>query len=267
MARADPGRDRHRQGRGRRAPRTAAGRAAASRSWRSTAGAVPATDRERALRPRTRRVHRRGRARRGVFEQADGGTLVSRRDRRAAARAPAELLRVLETREMRRRRRRSRRRVDVRVVAATHRDLRARSTSGRFREDLYFRLARRRSTSRRCASGREDIAPLAQQVPASASSRARQAPSCRARGAGALCRATPGPATSASCATWSRPRQPAARQPSARASSSALSAALVRPLGRARAPISCAAPSNSTAATWQRPRAPSEYRAARCAIG
>jgi DNA-binding NtrC family response regulator len=81
-------------------------------------------------------------ARRGVFEQADGGTLFLDEIGELPLPLQARLLRVLESAEVRRVGAESARKVDVRVVCATHRDLRAMVCDGSFRQDLYFRIAR-----------------------------------------------------------------------------------------------------------------------------
>ena len=80
--------------------------------------------------------------RRGVFEQADGGTLFLDEIGELPLALQARLLRVLESGEVRRVGAESARKVDVRVVCATHRDLRAMVIEGTFRQDLYFRIAR-----------------------------------------------------------------------------------------------------------------------------
>jgi two-component system response regulator HydG len=80
-------------------------------------------------------------ARPGRFEQADGGTLFLDEIGDLSLAVQAKLLRTLQERETQRIGAAGTRRVDVRVIAATNRDLRAASRHGRFREDLYFRLA------------------------------------------------------------------------------------------------------------------------------
>jgi DNA-binding NtrC family response regulator len=77
-----------------------------------------------------------------VFEQAEGGTLFLDEIGELPLSLQARLLRVLESGQVRRVGAESERRVDVRVVCATHRDLRAMALSGSFRLDLYFRIAR-----------------------------------------------------------------------------------------------------------------------------
>ena len=80
------------------------------------------------------------RFKKGLFELADGGTLFLHEIGEMAPQLQAKLLRVLETRTFRRVGGHADITVDVRVVAATHRDLSKMVAEGRFREDLYFRL-------------------------------------------------------------------------------------------------------------------------------
>ncbi len=80
-------------------------------------------------------------AHRGVFEQADGTTLFLDETADLPLELQAWLLRVLETGEVRPLGAERCRRVDVRVVAATAVDLEAAVRIGRFRADLYWRLA------------------------------------------------------------------------------------------------------------------------------
>ena len=77
----------------------------------------------------------------GAFERADGGTLFLDEIGELPVDLQPRLLRVLENRCVRRVGGGQDRAVDVRVVAATHRDLRADVSAARFRQDLYFRLA------------------------------------------------------------------------------------------------------------------------------
>jgi two-component system, NtrC family, response regulator GlrR len=77
----------------------------------------------------------------GAFEEADGGTIFLDEIGELPAELQPKLLRVLENREIRRLGSNTYQPVNVRVIAATHRDLRAEVQAGRFRADLYFRLA------------------------------------------------------------------------------------------------------------------------------
>jgi DNA-binding NtrC family response regulator len=77
----------------------------------------------------------------GAFERAHGGTLFLDEIGELPLSLQPKLLRVLERRELTRVGGKDVVPVDVRVIAATHRDLRLEIEAGRFREDLYFRLA------------------------------------------------------------------------------------------------------------------------------
>nr|WP_320133035.1 sigma-54 dependent transcriptional regulator [uncultured Holophaga sp.] len=80
------------------------------------------------------------RDRRGAIEQAEDGTLFLDEIADLSPRLQSLLLRVLQERELRRVGSERSRKVDVRFVAATHRDLEQLSAEGRFRSDLLFRL-------------------------------------------------------------------------------------------------------------------------------
>jgi two-component system response regulator AtoC len=78
--------------------------------------------------------------RRGLFEEADGGTLFLDEIGELPLALQVKLLRVLEDEKIRRLGEARDIKVDVRIIAATHRDLMAETKAGRFREDLFYRL-------------------------------------------------------------------------------------------------------------------------------
>ncbi|HLT12773.1 MAG TPA: sigma-54 dependent transcriptional regulator [Marinobacter sp.] len=79
-------------------------------------------------------------ARTGLIEAADGGSLFLDEIGELPAEAQARLLRVLQESEIRKVGATQSRKVDVRMIAATHRNLKAMTRTGEFREDLYYRL-------------------------------------------------------------------------------------------------------------------------------
>lgn len=77
----------------------------------------------------------------GLFEQANGGTIFLDEIGEISPAFQVKLLRVLQEREVRPLGEHRRRKVDVRIVASTNRDLEEEVRAGRFRQDLYYRLA------------------------------------------------------------------------------------------------------------------------------
>jgi DNA-binding NtrC family response regulator len=100
----------------------------------------------------------------GAFEQADGGTLFLDEMGEMPLAAQARLLRVLETGLVRRVGGIAEVRCRVRVVSATHRDLSADVGAGRFRADLFHRLAILVVGLPPLRERREDILPLATEL-------------------------------------------------------------------------------------------------------
>ena len=97
----------------------------------------------------------------GKFLQADGGTLFLDEVADMSLKAQAKVLRVLQEGEVERVGGAETLKVDVRVIAATNKDLEQEARCGRFREDLWFRLAVIPLRMPALRERREDIGPLA----------------------------------------------------------------------------------------------------------
>lgn len=107
----------------------------------------------------------------GLFEAAKGGTLFLDEIGDLPLSMQAKLLRVLEAREVRRLGENRTHRVDVRIVAATHKELEAAVEEASFRQDLYYRLRVVEVHIPPLRERPEDILPIAKKVLADAASR------------------------------------------------------------------------------------------------
>src|SRR2546429_2716968 len=102
------------------------------------------------------------RDRRGLLEEADGGTWFLDEITETTLSFQVKLLRVLQQGEIRRVGSNQTRRMDVRVIAASNRDVEAEVRAGRFRNDLFYRLNAVSIALPPLRERREDIPPLAQ---------------------------------------------------------------------------------------------------------
>ena len=120
-------------------------------------------------------------ARAGVFEEARGGTVFLDEVGELSPAAQAALLRVLEAKTITRVGAVDERPVDVRIVAATHRDLQRMAGEGTFREDLYFRLNGVALSVPPLRERPEEILPLAERFLAEAAPGMTLGPDARRR--------------------------------------------------------------------------------------
>ena len=197
--------ERHGQGAVRAGACTRSARAARGRLSRSTARRFP----RGCSRPScsaTRRGAFTGAAGRklGKFEVADGGTIFLDEIGDLPLPLQAKILRVLETRSFERVGGTATIRVDVRVVAATNRNLRAAVAARQFREDLYFRLSVFPITIPPLRERQEDILLLARHfVERFCREMNKPVMAIDRRGATRRCGRTGGRATCGSCRTAS----------------------------------------------------------------
>ncbi|HEY5948817.1 MAG TPA: sigma 54-interacting transcriptional regulator, partial [Kofleriaceae bacterium] len=109
----------------------------------------------------------------GLFEEASGGSLFLDEIGEVTPALQVKLLRALQEHEIRRVGENRNRNVDVRVIAATNRNLADEVKAGRFRQDLYYRLRVIELTVPPLRERREDILPLARVLLASVAQRTR----------------------------------------------------------------------------------------------
>ncbi len=110
----------------------------------------------------------------GLFEAASGGTLLLDEAGEVSPGMQVKLLRALQEREIRRVGENKNRRVDVRVVAATNRDLGRAVAEGIFRQDLYYRIKVVELPVPALRERRDDILPLARVLLADAALRMKR---------------------------------------------------------------------------------------------
>jgi transcriptional regulator with PAS, ATPase and Fis domain len=119
----------------------------------------------------------------GLFEAASSGTLLLDEVGEVSPGMQVKLLRAIQEREIRRVGENKSRRVDVRIVAATNRDLAERVANGAFRQDLYYRLKVVELRVPPLRDRRDDVLPLARVLLAEAGLRMKRKISGLAPGA------------------------------------------------------------------------------------
>ena len=140
--------------------------------------------------------------RRGRFELADGGTLFLDEVGDMSLKTQAKVLRALEEQSFERIGGRETIKVDVRIIAASNRDLPGLIGQGRFREDLYYRLNVIPIEVPALRTRRQDIPPSSTTSWRSSARRTASDPSRSRQMPSPTSSPTTGPATCESCATW-----------------------------------------------------------------
>ena len=139
----------------------------------------------------------------GRFERAHGGSLFLDEIGDLPLPAQSKLLRVLQEGEIERVGDHRTRRVNVRMIAATNADLLQLVKQGRFRSDLYYRLNPFQIQIPPLRERKEDISFLAKRFLEKHSRSTARSCAVSPTRPSVRCSPTPGPATSASCRTWS----------------------------------------------------------------